>query len=65
MTPADGSEVPEEVPVSRPGAVEPRSEKEKQVWDVLEKARQNVKPLVKREIEAELVTEQVLNFRLR
>jgi 2,3-bisphosphoglycerate-independent phosphoglycerate mutase len=45
-------------------AERPLSEEERQVLDALEKARQSVKAIVKREIEAESVSEQILNFRL-
>jgi len=53
---------------SRPvsvGALEPRSKEEQRVWEVLEQARQNVKPLAKREMEVETVSSEILNFRLR
>lgn len=43
----------------------PRSEMEKEAWEALEQARQNVKPVVKKEIEAEVVTSELLNLRLR
>jgi hypothetical protein len=43
----------------------PRSEQEKQIWEVLEQARQNVKPIVKKEIEAEIVTSELFNLRLK
>ena len=45
--------------------LKPRSEEEKQVWDVLEQARQNVKSVVKKELEAEIVTSELFNLRLR
>lgn len=43
----------------------PNSEEEKRVWEALEQARQNVKSIVKKEIEAEIVTTELLNLRLR
>lgn len=49
----------------REGELKPRSEEEKQVWEVLEQARQNVKPVVKKELEAEIVTSELFNLRLR
>ena len=49
----------------REGELKPRSEEEKQVWEVLEQARQNVKSVVKKELEAEIVTSELFNLRLR
>ena len=43
----------------------PRSEEEKRVWDALEEARQNLKPLTKRELESELLPSELMNFRLK
>jgi len=40
------------------------SEKEK-VWAAFEQARQNVKPIVKKEREAEIVSAELLNLRLK
>lgn len=49
----------------REGELKPRSEEEKRVWEVLEQARQNVKSVVKKELEAEIVTSELFNLRLR
>lgn len=38
---------------------------EKLVWDALEEARQSVKPAVKKEMEGEMINQDLLNFRLR
>lgn len=43
----------------------PRTAEEQRVWDVLEEARQNVKPLTKRELEAELIPSDLMSFRLK
>lgn len=43
----------------------PRSDEEQRVWDVLEAARQNVKQLTKRELEAELIPSELMSFRLK
>jgi hypothetical protein len=43
----------------------PRSDEEQRVWDVLEEARQNVKQLTKRELEAELIPSELMSFRLK
>jgi hypothetical protein len=42
-----------------------RSDEEERVWQVLEEARQNVKRLTKRELEAELLPSDLLSFRLK
>ena len=42
-----------------------RSPEEARVWEILEKARQAVKPLVKKEKQAELLTGELLNLRLK
>ena len=44
---------------------QPRSPEEAKVWDILEQARQKVKPIVKREKEAEVLTSDLLNLRLK
>jgi hypothetical protein len=46
---------------------EPRSSsiEEAKVWAALEQARQNVKPIVKKEREAEIVSAELLNLRLK
>jgi hypothetical protein len=41
------------------------SPEEAKVWAALEQARQNVKPIVKKEREAEVVTAELLNLRLK
>lgn len=46
-------------------ASSPRSDEEQRVWDVLEEARQNVKQLTKRELEAELIPSELMSFRLK
>jgi hypothetical protein len=46
-------------------ASSPRSDEEQRVWDVLEEARQNVKQLTKRELEAELLPSELMSFRLK
>jgi hypothetical protein len=38
---------------------------ESKVWAALEQARQNIKPIVKKEREAEALSAELLNFRLR
>lgn len=38
---------------------------EAKVWAALEQARQNVKPIVKKEREAEIVSADLLNLRLK
>jgi hypothetical protein len=43
----------------------PRSDEEQRVWDALEKARQNVKQLTKRELEAEQLPSELMSFRLK
>jgi hypothetical protein len=45
--------------------LQPRSEEEKKIWAALEQARQNVKAVVKKEMDAEIVTSELLNLRLR
>ena len=47
-----------------PSAVEP-NQSEKQLLDALEKARQTVKPLVKKALQAEDVPNDLLSFRLK
>jgi hypothetical protein len=41
------------------------SPEEAKVWAALEQARQNVKPIVKKERQAEVVTAELLNLRLK
>lgn len=43
----------------------PCSDEEAKVWAALEQARQNVKPIVKKEREAEALTAELLNLRLK
>lgn len=45
--------------------LKPRSEEEKRAWEALEQARQNVKPIVKKEMEAEVVASELFSLRLR
>jgi len=45
--------------------LEPTSPEEEQVWRVLEQARQNVKQIAKKELEGEVITEEILNRPLR
>jgi len=65
---SDKSRRPQKKAVSKRGMQkrgrEP-SATDKRVWQVLEKARQEVKPLVKRELEGEKVPADLLNFRLK
>lgn len=42
-----------------------RSQEEKFVWEALEEARQSVKPAVKKQMEGEMINQDLLNFRLR
>jgi hypothetical protein len=44
---------------------EPESGEHARVWAVLEQARQNVKPIVNKEKEAEVLPDEVLNLRLK
>lgn len=41
------------------------SSEEKFVWEALEEARQSVKPAVKKQMEGEMINQDLLNFRLR
>jgi hypothetical protein len=41
------------------------SAEEAKVWEILEEARQKVKPIVKKEKEAEVLTGELLNLRLK
>ena len=43
----------------------PRSKEEAHVWAILERARQQVKPRVKQELQGEVVGEDILNLRLK
>lgn len=43
----------------------PDSDEEARVWAALRQARQNVKPIVKKEREAEALTAELLNLRLK
>lgn len=43
----------------------PHSPEEARVWQILDQARQNVKPIVKKEKEAEVLTSELLNLRLK
>lgn len=44
---------------------QPGSAEEAKVWEILEEARQKVKPIVKKEKEAEVLTGELLNLRLK
>lgn len=44
---------------------QPGSPEEAKVWEILEEARQKVKPIVKKEKEAEVLTGELLNLRLK
>jgi len=46
-------------------AHKPRSEQEARVWALFEEARQNVKSRAIRELEGELIGEDILNLRLK
>lgn len=48
--------------VPKPAA---ESSEEARVWAALEQARQNVKPIVRKEREAEIVSAELLNLRLK
>ena len=45
--------------------LKPRSQEEKRAWEALEQSRQNVKPIVKKELEAEVVASELFSLRLR
>lgn len=42
----------------------PPTPQEREVWEHLETARQQVRPMIKREVEGEPVTKELLNLRL-
>jgi hypothetical protein len=42
-----------------------QSPEEAKIWEILEQARQKVKPIVKKEKEAEILTGELLNLRLK
>lgn len=42
-----------------------QSAEEAKIWEILEQARQKVKPIVKKEKEAEILTGELLNLRLK
>ena len=44
---------------------QPGSPEEAKIWAILEEARQKVKPIVKKEKEAEVLTGELLNLRLK
>ena len=44
---------------------QPRSKEEAAVWAVLDEARQQTKPRVKRELQGEVVGADILNLRLK
>lgn len=43
----------------------PASPEEEHVWKLLEQARQNVKQIARKELEGEVITEEILNRPLR
>jgi hypothetical protein len=43
----------------------PRSKEEADVWAILERARQQVKPRIKQELQGEVVGADILNLRLK
>lgn len=51
--------------VSNENDRQPHSAEEAKVWEILEQARQKVKPIVKKEKEAEVLTGELLNLRLK
>jgi hypothetical protein len=52
---------------AQPDAAQPTAPttQEEEVWACLESARQQVRPLIKREVEGEPVTKELLNLRLK
>ncbi len=59
-TPDEKPKVQDENEKKQPGSTE-----EAKVWEILEEARQKVKPIVKKEKEAEVLTGELLNLRLK
>ncbi len=55
--------MPEDKPA--PTTPTPPTSHEREVWEQLETARQQVRPLIKREVEGEPVTKELLNLRLK
>jgi hypothetical protein len=55
--------MPEDPPAAPVPA--PPTSQEQAVWEQLETARQQVRPLIKREVEGEPVTKELLNLRLK
>jgi hypothetical protein len=56
---------PEQTPATIERPDEKRELNENEVKAILERARQNVKPLIKQESEGEVVGSDLLNFRMR
>lgn len=63
--PQDSADKKSEAPSKQHQKSRPRSLEEARVWQILEQARQNVKPIVKKEKEAEVLTSELLNLRLK
>ena len=55
--------MPEDEPA--PTAPTPPTSQELEIWEHLETARQQVRPVIKREVEGEPVTKELLNLRLK
>ena len=55
--------MPEDKPA--PIKLDPPTSRELEVWEHLETARQQVRPVIKREVEGEPVTKELLNLRLK
>jgi hypothetical protein len=55
--------MPEDQPAPEQPA--PPTAQEQEVWEHLENARQQVRPVIKREAEGEPVTKELLNLRLK
>jgi hypothetical protein len=55
--------MPEEKPA--PAGPNPPTPQEQEVWEQLEAARQQVRPVIKSEVEGEPATKELLNLRLK
>jgi hypothetical protein len=56
-------DMPEEKPATM--SPTPATSQEKEVWEQLETAQQQVRPVIKREVEGEPVSKELLNLRLK
>ena len=56
--------MPEDTPAAPAQSASPTPQ-EQEVWENLENARQQVRPVIKREVEGEPVTSELLNLRLK